>query len=292
VSSDGLDALPPAQAAVVRGALPGAEVVHDHSWGLVPTVVLELRTPDGAAYVVKAGGEADHHIAREVRAHRHWVGVLAGRGRAPTLVHGDADAKVVVTTHLPGRLVEGTPAEWEPQTYRQAGELLAAFHGQSETCDDGGFERDQRDDTLHWLGRSHRIDPASAALLREEVEAWPAPPSRLAPTHGDWQPRNWLVHDGTVSVIDFGRADLRPRHTDLGRLAVQQWRGRPDLEAAFWEGYGGDPRTSAAWLRLRIREAVGTAAYAVRTGDVAFEEQGLRMVADVVRDLRDGAGQP
>ncbi|MGW6199374.1 phosphotransferase family protein [Kribbella sp. NPDC055110] len=32
------------------------------------------------------------------------------------------------------------------------------------------------------------------------------PPATLVPTHGDWQPRNWLVDNGTVRVIDFGRA--------------------------------------------------------------------------------------
>jgi Ser/Thr protein kinase RdoA (MazF antagonist) len=104
----------------------------------------------------------------------------------------------------------------------------------------------------------------------------------LVPTHGDWQPRNWLWDDGVVRVIDLGRADLRPAASDLVRLAAQQWRGRPELEEAFLEGYGGDPREPGAWHRLRVAEAVGTAVWAHGVGDEAFEQQGHRMIADVL----------
>ena len=43
----------------------------------------------------------------------------------------------------------------------------------------------------------------------------------------DWQPRNWLVHNDVVSVIDFGRAAMRPALTDFARLAVQEIPPRP-----------------------------------------------------------------
>ena len=122
-------------------------------------------------------------------------------------------------------------------------------------------------------------------MLTEVVSAWPTPPSPLVPTHGDWQPRNWLVHEDAVRVIDFGRADLRPAHTDLGRLAAQQFRSDRSLERAFLDGYGADPREPAAWLRLRIRDAVGTAAWAYKVGDEAFERQGHRMIAEVFAEV-------
>jgi len=102
------------------------------------------------------------------------------------------------------------------------------------------------------------------------------------PTHGDWQPRNWLVNDEVVSVIDFGRAGLRPAMTDFGRLAVQQFRSNPALESAFLEGYGDDPREPAAWHRNRVREAIGTAVWAYQVGDEAFEQQGHRMIAEAL----------
>lgn len=286
--SSGLEELGRAQLDLLNAWLPGALLIRDHSWGLVGTTVLELRGRDGGSYIVKAGDSDDHHIARELRAHRRWLEALTAIGRAPRLVHGDEAAKLILTEYLPGKLVEGTPHEQDPESYAQAGALLSAFHRQHSVRDEGEFERRQKQETLDWLGRPHRIDPAAAAVLTEVVRDWPTPPSTLAPTHGDWQPRNWLIHEGRISVIDFGRADLRPALTDFGRLAAQQFRSDPSLEPAFLSGYGPDPREPDAWMRLRIREAVATAAWAYKIGAETYEQQGHRMIADVLADLGDG----
>ncbi|GEL24223.1 hypothetical protein PSU4_31770 [Pseudonocardia sulfidoxydans NBRC 16205] len=270
--------LDPRQTALLQAWLPGAELVRDLSWGIVGTTVLQLRH-EGRDVIVKAGDDADHHIARELRAHQEWL--RPWRGSAPELLHGDPAAKLLVTAYLPGELVEGRPEETDPDTYRQAGRLLARLHEQASTVDTG-YERRMRERSQAHLDSAHRVDPETAARLRCEVAAWPDEPATLVPTHSDWQPRNWLVHDGVVAVIDLGRADLRPAHTDLCRLQVQQFRGRPDLEAAFVDGYGHDPRTQPGWRRELLREAIGTAVWAFRVGDEAFEQQGHRMIADVL----------
>jgi hypothetical protein len=70
--------------------------------------------------------------------------------------------------------------------------------------------------------------------------------------------------------------------TDLARLAVQDFRRDPNLEAAFLDGYGSDPREPDAWHRTQVREAIGTAAWAHRVGDESFESQGHRMIAEVL----------
>lgn len=260
--------------------LPGARVLRDHSWGLVGTAVLEL-SYGGDRFIAKAGDADDHHLRREIRAHREWLGPWTALGRAPELVHADARAKLIVTRYLPGELVQGGAAEWQPEVYRQAGELLAALHDQSGV-EDAAFEERANAKALAWLAKPHRIAPERVALLRATIESWPTPVAVLVPTHGDWQPRNWLIHDKAVSVIDFGRADLRPAMTDLGRLAVQQFRADRALEAAFLAGYGSDPREPAAWHRVALREAVATAAWAYQVGDEAFEQQGHRMIADAI----------
>lgn len=259
--------------------LPRAEVVKDLSWGLVGTTVLEL-LQGGDRYVAKAGDDADSHIARELAAHRTWLKPWTAHNRAPELVHGDAQAKLLVTRYLPGELVEGTDHEHTPETYRQAGELLAQLHGQPAI--DGDFEAVENRKSLAWLAKPHRITPDVVDHLRALIASWPTPPAELVPTHGDWQPRNWLIHDGTVSAIDFGRAGLRPAYTDFARLAAQQFRTDPALEHAFLAGYGTDPRDPGSWHRQRIREAIGTTAWARQVGDESYEQQGLRMLAEVL----------
>ena len=264
------------QSALLAEWLPGAHLVHDHSWGLVGTTVLQLQWR-GEPYIAKAGDACGHHIARELRAHREWLGPWVRSGRAPHLVHADADAKLLVTVYLPGQLVQGHPAEYTPDTYRQAGRLLAQLHGQA-AVEDNSFEARQQRKVLACLDLPHAIPATVEERIRRIVAAWPTPSSRCVPTHGDWQPRNWLVDNGVIKVIDLGRADLRPASTDLLRLAAQQFSVRPELERAFLDGYGDDPREPAAWQRQLLAEAVGTAIWAHQVGDELFEQQGHRMI--------------
>jgi len=77
---------------------------------------------------------------------------------------------------------------------------------------------------------------------------------------------------------DFGRFGWRPASFDLTRLAVLHWQHDPALEAAFFDGYGDDPRTPDAWRWLQLREAVGTATWAYAVGDEGFEAQGHDML--------------
>ncbi|MDG4759132.1 phosphotransferase [Micromonospora sp. WMMD710] len=276
----GLGKLSARQRALVDQWLPGAPVDRDHSWGLTTTTVLEV-TRAGSRFVVKAGGDDDHHIRRELDAHRTWLGPWTGKGRAPTLVHGDADAKILITRYLPGELVLGSEHADDPATYRQAGELLALLHTQTAVADDD-YERRENEKSLAWLGQPHRIAAPTVARLRSEISVWPTPPATLVPTHGDWQPRNWLVHDGLVGVIDFGRAAMRPASTDFSRLAAQDFRRDPALEVAFLDGYGADPREAGDWHRHRVRAAIGTAAWAYQVGDEPFEAQGHRMITEAL----------
>lgn len=276
----GIGRLDGLQRGLLKQWLPGASVVRDHSWGLVGTAVLEV-VHDGCRYAVKAGDALDRHLARELRAHQEWLEPWTSIDQAPRLVRADAGAKLLVTHWLPGELVEGSGHELDPGVYHQAGELLALLHGQL-SVEDAEFEAREKEKTLGVLEAPHRIDAAVVERLRRVIDAWPTPPSRLVPTHGDWQPRNWLAHAGLVRVIDFGRADLRPALADFGRLAAQQFLRDPALERAFLAGYGADPRESAAWGRHLVREAVGTAAWAYQVGDEPFERQGHRMVADAL----------
>ena len=278
--ASGIEGLTPDQRALLTEWFPGAVVVKDHSWGLVETTVLEL-THEATRLIIKAGGPNDHHIEREVHAHLNWLRPWTPSGHAPTLLRFDTDAKLLATRYLPGDLVGETERADETDTFRQAGQLLALLHAQPAVVDHD-FEIQENAKALGWLVKPHRIDPDSEQRLRAEISSWPTPDATLVPTHGDWQPRNWLIHGGVVSIIDFGRAALRPAMSDFARLAAQDFPRDAALEAAFVEGYGPDPRDPEAWHRNRVREAIGTAAWAFQVGDAAFEAQGHRMIADVL----------
>ncbi|MCR6647414.1 MAG: hypothetical protein NVV70_04445 [Cellulomonas sp.] len=81
--------------------LPGLRVLHDHSWGLVGTTVLEVVHGD-EHLAVKAGDAADHHLAREITAHERWLGPWTTTGRAPALVHADRDVEAPRHAVAPG----------------------------------------------------------------------------------------------------------------------------------------------------------------------------------------------
>lgn len=280
MTANATDGLSPAQARCVAQWLPGLEVVHDHSWGLVGTVVLE-GIAQGRRVTVKAFEPGNGHFARELRAHREWLEPWTSSARAPRLLHVDESCSLLVTQFLPGELVQGNAAEAIPETYRQAGALLATLHGQLALRDDEYWTREKRA-TLNWLDKPHRIPSGVESRVRAIVESWPTPSCVVVPTHGDWQPRNWLIDEGVVSAIDFGRAALRPAFTDLTRLAAQQFQVDERLGRAFIDGYGSDPRDDPGWHRQCLREAVGTAVWAHQVGDLDFEAQGHRMVANAL----------
>lgn len=216
----------------------------DHAWPGMPTRVLEADV-DGRRCIIKVFDPDNHHFERELQAHREFLAPLRAIGAAPDLVHVDEGARWLITSFLPGTLVQGSEAEWDGETYRQAGVLLAVLHGQAAL-------RSSRyvDDVIERLGRlladQHRIDPSVQKRVEESIGSIETVPAQLVPCHGDFQPRNWLINDGTVALIDFGRGAWRTRQPDLVRLEAQQFRGRSDLEAAF-TGYGADPREHRLW---------------------------------------------
>lgn len=276
----GWDRLNAAQQAWAYARLDEPELVQDMSWNLMESIVLHVSDAEGE-FVVKAGDADNHHIDRELSAHPEFTHTLVESGRAARLRDGDPSLRMMILDYLPGQLVEGTDAERLPDSYAQAGSLLRELHRQ-DSREDAQYWPRAIARAHSWLDRPHRVAPEAADQARRILNAAPTKPATVVPTHGDWQPRNWLLDGETVRVIDFGRFAFRPAATDLTRLAAQQWRERPDLEAAFFEGYGQDPRHPDEWRLERLQEAVGTACWAFHVGDEAFENQGHRMLNEVL----------
>lgn len=275
--------LDPAQRAWATTRLPDAHIVQDMSWNLFESIVLHVRTDDGD-FVLKAGDATNHHIGREIMAHPVYTETLVDTGHAARMLDAERALHIMLLEYLPGVLVQATDAEQLPDTYAQAGDLLRRLHSQTAR-EDPEHEKRTIERALSWLDAPHRVDAANAAKTRQILEAAPMPNVTVVPTHGDWQPRNWLIDNGTVRVIDFGRFAFRPAATDLTRLAAQQWRDGPDLEAAFFDGYGADPREPEQWRMDRLKEAIGTACWAFQVGDEEFEAQGQAMLADVLAEF-------
>jgi hypothetical protein len=262
------------QSVFLERTLPGAEIVVDLSWPLSVNRVLEVRC-DARSYIVKAGGTNNHHIPREIRAHASWTDELAAARLASPLVAADGAANALVLERLDGVLVQGTDAEHRWDVHAQAGRLLGRFHHQHDERSET-YEANETAKALAALGSAHRIDAGSAARARDVLHRHRPGPVLLVPTHGDWQPRNWLIDRGTVRIIDFGRFGFRPASADFVRLQARQWQRRPELATAFLEGYGADPREEDQWRISLLRDAIGTAVWAFRVGDQQFEAEGLR----------------
>ncbi len=257
-------------------------VVQDCSWPLQDTTVLHLRTPDGQEYIVKASATS-HHIGREIAAYRRGFPDL--ETRVPVLAYASSEARILVAEFLPGELVEGTAAEFDPETYLQAGMLLRRLHRPAGTS--ASYMPAMIAKTESWLGRSGGLVTAGQQdQLATELSKIRPVPVALVRTHGDYQPRNWLVDDGSIKVIDFGRADARAWVHDLIRLRHQQLLGRAELKDAFYTGLGRsmEPEDSGIWRLENLHQAIGTVVWAHQVGDDRFEGAGRAMVERVLAD--------
>lgn len=268
--------LSPAQVAFVDAVLPGATIVSDDSWGLLDTRVLHVRSGAGD-HTVKASGPENTHFPRELVAHREWTGALVRAGDTGRLVAADTEDRVLVLERVPGRLALGTPDETAAAVHRQAGAVLRRLHDQAARTDTDHLAAETAK-ALRSLDAPHRIDPRLEDRARTLLRSSVPHPVALVPTHGDWHPRNWIVQDGRLHAIDFGRFAFRPAAADLTRLAVLHWEHSPELEQAFFAGYGSDPRDADDWRWTQLREAVGTAAWAFAVHDERFERQGHQML--------------
>ncbi|MFJ9390118.1 aminoglycoside phosphotransferase family protein [Nocardioides sp. NPDC101246] len=259
-----LDTLTPTQRDLLDQWLPGAELVTDRSaLHRAGTTALVLSAGE-ERFLVKTTAEGVRHLDRELAAHRSWLAPWADAGRAPSLVEADLDARIIVMTHLDGEPASTSTAIHDPEIYRQAGELLATFHGQARV-EDEDYEPELDERALAALDGTG-LEADLTERLRTEITSWPTPTTVLVPTHGDWQPTSWVLDAGMVRVIDSGRFGFRPALYDLSRLSAQDFVRDDTFEKAFLEGYGSDPREPEAWHRLQVRDAISVAAWAHRTG--------------------------
>jgi Ser/Thr protein kinase RdoA (MazF antagonist) len=201
--------------------------------------VLRVNTQRGAV-IVKLHRSQERH-QRELHAYRHWTTALGDR--APRLLVDHPDPPMMIVNALPGTTADLLHLSRAQQRdmHTQAGRLLNSLHAAEPPRPNTDIAPWLRDRGEQRLLLAASILPAAQrdetrSHLRALAELGPLP---TVPCHLDFTPRNLLRDEhGVIRVIDFEhtRHDLAAR--DLVRLADRIWKGHPDLQEAFLDGYG------------------------------------------------------
>ncbi|HUB40349.1 MAG TPA: phosphotransferase [Streptosporangiaceae bacterium] len=265
-----------------RAVLGPCELVEDCTWGYRRSLVLRLRDATGVSWFIKAHGDRDRYLS-ELAAYRSWVPALDSR--APRLHAFDSSRQAMILSAVPGQLarwpadtVDGHDAgrSAERAVHRDAGKVLSLLHSSRPATrwDDFAAVKIKEFDSLT-SPAAGLLRPRQMRAARAEVETLAGiPPAERIPCHHDYTPRNWLVHDGSVHVVDFEWSSRDVWVADLARLHLGIWATRPDLREAFLGGYGRDlDEGDRAMLRgCAVLTGVWLVVKAHETGQPSFEE--------------------
>ncbi|WP_416968073.1 phosphotransferase enzyme family protein [Streptomyces sp. 4F14] len=256
-----------AWAAGTLGARPEAE---DASRPRTDARVWKLTLPDGARFYLKLSPRPLMY-ERETLALRHAAPAL-GAGHAPRLRASNAQHLALLLTAVPGRSLEQqtlTPAD-EARAHRHGGVLLARLHRAGELSGPRRKEaaaalRAAADGAGNHLHRAGLTAPERKLVRGLTTRLRTLPPLPLAFTHGDARERNllWSRTHRQAGWIDFDRSRFATAVQDFVPLACTTWTDRPDLRAAFLQGYGRDltPEEKQALTCLAGIDAVNCLAH-------------------------------
>jgi hypothetical protein len=271
------------------------ELLADCSWEHRMSSVLRVRDADDIIWFVKRHASPDRYAA-ELTAYRNWVPGL--QDAAPRLRAFDDQLRAIIlsavlgeATSWPASDASGPRADRSAERHVQlaAGTILRRLH-------DAQPARPWPDFATVKIGQFEQLKPAAAALLEPRTldlagahiaALADIPVPTQVPCHHDYTPRNWLVHDGALHVIDFEWSGLDVRVADFARLHLGVWATRPDLREAFLGGYGqelsladqellhGCAVLTAVWLLVRAHE----------TRQPSFEDASRMALLRIIGDI-------
>ena len=226
-------------------------------------------------------------FAQERHAYAHWTPRLGPW--APRLVRVEHHPPALVLTELAGQPLETMrlPATQTCEVHRCAGSILARLHAIPEPDEDPlSIENALILRARNLIKRAATTEVRQAARKAAEQlthALMHCQPRGRVPCHRDFEPRNWLVELGPplrVFVIDFEHARMDLALADLTRLRCLVWPERPDLEEAFFQGYGTrlDSTERTLLEALSRLDAVGTWIWGIRHHDRSFIERAHRMM--------------
>ena len=284
-------AVPSKLHAFVQAVVGPTHVRRFCGWEHAESLVWEFQTTAGATLYLK-----QHRQIRKFRQEHHaytaWVPALPSV--TPILVGAHLAAPhALLITAVPGTLAENTllsPAH-ELELHRQAGRFLRALHDlPHEDIDPVSLVDAFAQRMAAWLPRVRGLveegDIDWVISRMQEILPLLGSYSRV-PCHRDYTPRNWLVHQAELQlyVIDFEHARPDLALLDMERLWAGTWPGRPDLKAAFFDGYGRNLTSDEEALleRCAALGALTTIGWAHEHGDVPFEQYGRDLLARLRR---------
>jgi hypothetical protein len=254
--------------------LGSCELLADCSWGHRMSSVLRVRDARDTIWFLKR--HADHARYRaELTAYRSWVPAL--HDAAPRLRAFDDSLQAIILSAAPGEAASWPAPEMtgpaadrsaERDVQHEAGKILRRLHDARLAMPWPDFaavkieQFDRLKADAESLAEASALDRAGGHI--SALADIPAPAQ--VPCHHDYTPRNWLVHDGALHVIDFEWCGLDAPLADLARLHLGIWASRPDLREAFLDGYGtelsaadheilhGCAVLTAVWLLVKAHE--------------------------------------
>jgi len=226
--------------------------------GGVSNRTLLVERPDGESWVVKQAlpklrvavdwFSDPQRIEREALALR-WLAELAPAGSVPALVFLDAERHILAMQAVPSphenwkeRLLAGrlhAPemlqfADWLAQVHRRASERREQLA--VEFADWSYFESLRLEP--YYAYTAEQV-PAAAAFLRKLIAATRRRRDTLV--HGDYSPKNVLVHAGRLVLLDFEVAHFGDAAFDLGfSLAHLLSKGHNSPSDVTWEAAATD----------------------------------------------------
>lgn len=254
---------------------------------------------EASAVIVKQF-RSERAYQQERHAYRDWLPQLPEE-TATLLAAFAAPVRALVLSPVAGEPLATAPvtAELERSAHRRAGYFLRALHSLPEVdADPVPLAEAVRLRYAAWLGRVRpAVSEEAFVRLRERGAAAGSElfaTARRVPCHRDFTPHNWLVSGPLLAgqilgldgfyVVDFEHAHLDCALFDIVKLWTDLWGERPDLEAAFFAGYGrGLGATEQAQLRvLGAMHAMATIAWAHEHADLHFQALGQHALRRVL----------
>lgn len=244
---------------------------------------------EGCAWLLRAPKARD-----ALRDPERWLPCLriaAEAGIAPPLRYADPQTGACITRFVEGRpLAEGFDGPREAMI-AALGALARRLHATPP------FPRfvDYMDGMADMIGQLRSSALLASEALDEELAGYdeldracralaPEPVS----SHNDLNPRNILVEDGRLWVVDWEAAFLADRYVDLAALANNTTRDDAEL-AVLTHAYFGGPPTEAQSARLFLARQLNHVFYGVAfLSGLAGERPDARLAPEgIAADLRE-----